>query len=388
MIISKMNEAQRYQLGRRVTLVGAVINIFLAVGKMIVGYLGNSYGLIADGIHSFSDLLTDILVLFASHYGSQEADHNHPYGHRRIETAATVGLALVLLLIALSICWNALQHLLLEEFQQVSQLTVWVAAISIGIKEWLYHYTQRVGKMIESDLVIANAWHHRSDAATSVVVLVGLIGNLLGFAYLDALMALVIGIWLIKLSWDLGWGSLSELVDTGVDQYTLEKIQRTIQGVTGVRTLHQLRNRSMGGKLFIDVHILVDPDISVSEGHYIADRVYRRVRQEHPKVMDITIHVDPENDEKQAISRGLPARSELTVLLKQRWADVINWQELDKLHLHYLNGKVHIEVWQKWSSNERELDLNQLVERLAERLADKTYIAEVKLLVYSAKELS
>jgi len=189
----------RYWQAKKVTLIGAVVNALLGIVKLVGGFLFHSHALVADGVHSFSDLITDVMVLFASKYGSLDADDTHPYGHQRIETAATLLLALLLILAGFGIAWDAFDELIHATSTVPDWLSVPVICISIVANEILFHYTRHIGNKINSQLIIANAWHHRSDAASSIIVLLGLIGSLSGYVYLDALAAIIVGLMIIKI---------------------------------------------------------------------------------------------------------------------------------------------------------------------------------------------
>lgn len=332
----------RYSQAKKITLIGAIVNTFLGLIKLIGGFLYHSHALTADGIHSFSDLLTDLMVIFASKYGSLDADESHPYGHQRIETAATLLFSLFLILAGLGIAWNALDELINSGSHAPDWPSLLLICISILAKEILFHYTRYIGKRIQSQLITANAWHHRSDAAASLVVFFGIIGSVFGFIYLDAIAAVIVGIMIVQMGWSYGWNSVKELVDTAVDSKLLTQIEQVIQNVDGVQKIHQLRSRSMGSNVLIDVHILVSPKISVSEGHYIAQNVHHALVHQIGSVTDVVVHVDPEDDEVSRPSLHLPSRKILEEqLLNKIHADfpqIIFW------NLHYLDGKISIDI--------------------------------------------
>jgi cation diffusion facilitator family transporter len=335
----------RYWLAKKVTLIGALVNVLLAIFKLIGGYLFRSHALIADGIHSVSDLITDIAVLFASKYGSQSADSDHPYGHQRIETAATLLLAQLLILTGFGLAWDALDIIIKgDPHHTPSWPSLLIALISVLANEILFHYTKHVGKKINSPLLLANAWHHRSDAASSLVVTLGLVGSLIGFLQFDALAALIVGLLIIKMGAGYGWNSIRELVDTGVDENTLDEIKKIILRIPGVEKVHQLRTRMMGADTFIDVHILVCNSISVSEGHYIAQKVHYTLMKKLPQIKDVTIHVDPEDDELYCPSTNLPTRKALHKTFLQKWKEIYSIQDTT---LHYLNGQLKITIFCK-----------------------------------------
>lgn len=365
---------ERYQATRRVTIVGAVVNLVLSIGKVAIGIVGGSPALVADGIHSLSDLLTDIMVVWAAKHGSKDADEDHPYGHGRIETVSTVILGLVLLLVAAGIIYDAASRLFHpERLTHPGVLALVMAAISVLSKEVLYLYTLRVAKRIRSNLLKANAWHHRSDAISSIVVIVGIGGTMAGLPYLDAIAAAAVGLMIARIAWDLGWHAVHELVDTALEAERVEAIRRVIQSVDGVNELHTLRTRRMGADALVDVHIQVDPLLSVSEGHHISERVRQTVISEIDEVQDVLVHIDPEDDEQIALSAHLPSRQVLLARLRELWQDSAAAGQIRRVTLHYLDGKLRVEVYLplELASDEAERQrltaaLRQPVQALAE----------------------
>ncbi len=335
----------RYKEIRWVTLVGSAIDLSLGVLKLIFGYLANSQALIADGVHSISDLATDFMVLFAAKHGSRDADETHPYGHGRFETLATVALGIALIVVAAGIAWDAIERLFNpDELLQPGFWALAVAILSVLSKEWIYHYTMHVAKKLKSNMLKANAWHSRSDAISSVIVVIGIIGTMSGLDYLDSVAAVLVGAMVAKIGWDLAWQSVHELVDTALDPERVAIIRNEILGVGGVRELHMLRTRMMGGEALVDVHVIVDPKLSVSEGHYIGEKVRKRLIEEVEEVTDVMVHVDPEDDEQMKPSLGLPTRSWVRSQLEERWADFPLAKKIDRLVLHYLDGKMELEI--------------------------------------------
>ena len=337
---------QRYLAARNVTVIGAVVNVILAAGKIVIGVVGGSQSLVADGFHSLSDLLTDVMVIFAAKHASRDADEDHPYGHGRIETAITVALGIVLLLVAAGIVFEAARRLFHpERLTHPDVATLVMAAISVAAKELLYQYTLRVAKRIRSNLLKANAWHHRSDAISSIVVIVGIAGTMAGLPYLDAIAAVIVGLMIAKIAWDLGWHAVHELIDTGLEAERVEAIRKVILSVDGVRELHTLRTRRMGSDALVDVHIQVDPFLSVSEGHHISETVRRRVVGEIDEVQDVLVHIDPEDDEQIALSAHLPSRDEVLARLHGFWQDSPAVASIQRITLHYLDGKLRVQVF-------------------------------------------
>ncbi len=337
-----MQQRNRYAEAKKVTVIGAIVNACLGCFKIIGGVYYHSHALIADGVHSFSDLLTDAMVLIASKYGSQDADERHTYGHQRIETATTLFLAMLLILTGAGIAWDSLHEMLEHSVTIPQKAALPIAIFSIAANEILFHYTHRIGKRIESSLIIANAWHHRSDAAASLVVSIGLIGSIAGYQILDPIAAVIIGGMIVHMGIKYGWDSVRELVDTGVEASKIAEIEQTIREVPGVKRIHQLRNRMMGRDIFIDVHVLVSPYISVSEGHYIAQKVHRTLMQKVTQVKDVTVHIDPEDDEITSPSLHLPSRDileqSILIAIEEDFPEIKAWV------LHYLDGKIHIDI--------------------------------------------
>ena len=336
----------RYREVRKVTLIGAVVDLVLGIVKIVVGYIAASQALIADGVHSLSDLATDFLVLFAAKHSHREADAEHPYGHGRIETVATVALGVALLAVAAGICYEAVARLLeLQTLPHPGVLALVVALLSVASKEAIYQYTVRVARRLRSNMLHANAWHSRTDAISSIVVVIGVGGAMLGYPYLDGMAAVVVAVMIAKIGWGLVWSSLKELIDTSLDDEQLREIRELIMDVTGVRALHMLRTRRSGSQVLVDVHILVDPELSVSEGHQIGERVRGELTGNLEEVTDVTVHIDPEDDELASPCDQLPMREEVLRRLEHEWQDLDMGQGIDRVVLHYLDGKVHVDVF-------------------------------------------
>jgi cation diffusion facilitator family transporter len=335
----------RMKAVRRITSIGVGINLFLGIIKIIFGLIGHSQALFADGIHSLSDLLTDGLVLVATHFGSKDADSDHPYGHGRFETLGTIILASILLLAGAGIVYDAIHDLLAHENNSPSSYVLLIAFISVLTNEVFFRITLRVAKKISSGLLEANAWHHRSDAASSIVVLIGVGGALLGYAYWDTAAACIVGLMIAKMAISLAWSGLRELVDTGVDESMQAQIQTVINQVKGVRALHQLRTRSMAGAIFVDAHVLVDPHLTVSEGHHIGSWVHHHLMKEIPAIRDVIVHIDHEDDENIETFLHLPSSEELLPTLKQLWQNLPGSHRIESIRFHYLSGYIHLDIY-------------------------------------------
>lgn len=341
-----MEHTHRYRAAKRATIVNSSINLLLALLKIILGVIGHSHALVADGVHSLSDLFTDAVILIAAKLSTEQPDPEHPYGHRRIETIATIIVAAVLGGTAISIGYDAIHHLLISGPTPVPEKMVVIAAIlSILLNEFLYHYTLYEGNKSDSELLRSNAWHNRSDALISMVVLVSVLGAMFGARSLDAIGALIIATLILKMSVKMIWKAISELIDTGADRELIENITHIITHTPGVNALHQLRTRAHGTNVLLDVHVELDPKISISEAHFIAEQVSDRLIKNIDRVTDVVVHVDPEDDQRFTLSKELPDRLTILALLDERWRDLPAWQQAKRVQLHYLNGKITLDVY-------------------------------------------
>lgn len=334
---------ERYLAAQKVTWVSVAVNVVLTVLQIVVGYFGRSQALMADGLHSLSDLLSDFLVLFANRHGSRSADPGHPYGHARIETAATLILGVLLMGTGLLLLWGAGTRLQdPSAIQTVHQATLWVGLLTLVCKESLFRYMMSVAKRLRSQMLMANAWHSRSDAASSLVVVAGIAGNLAGYTFLDLIAAVLVAFMIAHMGWKMGFQALSELVDSALDEEQVAAIRSTLETTPGVQGLHDLKTRKMGDHALVDAHILVDPKISVSEGHYIAETARSRVLKNH-EVLDVMVHIDPEDDARAKPSVHLPGRQQLLQHLHERLSGAL--PEPEKVVLHYLEGRVEAEIF-------------------------------------------
>ncbi len=374
----------RFAAARKSTWISILINLLLTLLQVLAGYFGRSQSLMADGLHSLSDLLADIMVLFANRHGNRHADANHPYGHARIETAATMilGVALAVLGIALLVTAGIrLQHP--ELIQPVHSLTLWVAFIALAAKEGMFRYMLAVAKRVRSQMLVANAWHARSDAASSLVVIVGISGNLLGYTFLDLVAAAVVGVMIARMGAKFALEAMAELIDTGLASDEVEAIRATLLATPGVFGLHELRTRKMADQALVDAHILVDPRISVSEGHYIAETARQAVLRNH-HVLDVMVHIDPEDDSKSLPNTRLPSREILLRHLSERLGG--NLLLSDHVLLHYLDGKVDAELILESPQCQDPDSLETLCQRCAEITRDDPYFRNIRMYRNCAQE--
>lgn len=327
-----------------VTIINAFVNTALAFLKIIIGKIGHSQALIADGVHSFSDLVSDALVFIAARASIEHPDQEHPYGHRRIETIITIVIGLILLAVGAGIFDEAILRLLHHVIEKPSTDVVIIAVISIFGNEALFHYSKKEGEKIHSNLLISNAWHKRSDVFVSIIVLLSVIGSLFGWRWLDPIGAIIIAIMIAKMAVQMIWQSAQELIDHGVDAKTFEKIKNVINSVSGVRSIHQLRTRLHGQSIFVDLHIIVDPFISVSEGHHIGEEVHLKLLKSDKHIHDVTVHIDPENDEISHPSVHLPNREAVKKILADHCSALPGYSSIKNITLHYLAGQLHVEI--------------------------------------------
>ncbi|MCU7914586.1 MAG: cation diffusion facilitator family transporter [Candidatus Thiodiazotropha sp. (ex Gloverina cf. vestifex)] len=346
MSVQAETRENRFRISRRSALVGALVNTILAISKILFGWLGQSQALVADGIHSLSDLLTDALVLFAARHAKEAPDEDHPYGHGRFETVGTLVLGGILIAVGFGIVWDAGERLFApEQLKLPASFTLFVALFSIIANEGLFFYTRYLANLINSDLLRANAWHHRSDSVSSVVVLVGIGGTMLGLPYLDAIAASLVGIMVAQIGWNLGWGALQELADAGLEEEHLKQIRQFISSVSGVNSVHMLRTRKLGGHAMADVHVQVDPWLSVSEGHRIAEVVQYGLIDQVDVLEDVTVHIDPEDDEAGPSCSRLPLRDEAESLLESHWSQLACYAKRHRMVLHYLSGRIDVDLF-------------------------------------------
>ncbi|MDP3540180.1 MAG: cation diffusion facilitator family transporter [Azonexus sp.] len=370
--------ADRSSEAQRATWVSVAVNLVMTLVQIVIGWLAHSQSLVAHGVHSFSDLLSDFLVIYASRQSAHPADQLHPYGHARVETAATLVLGASLTLIGGGILWQSglrLQHI--EVLVPVELSALWVAVATVISKEVLYRYLIKVAERLRSQLMIANALHTRADAASALVVVVGIGGALLGWTFLDLLAAAIMGFMILRMGAELAWGAIKELIDTGLDEVQVEAIRQSLLATPGVIDLHELRTRRMAHQALVDAHVQVNSWISVSEGHRIAESARARVLREHPEVLDVLVHIDPEDDlDPDVAVFRLPGRDKVLIELKPLLADL---PEPEKVVLHYLNGGIEVEVFLDHVFFENGDALRRAELMVAERLKSHPTIRRVSL---------
>lgn len=339
----ELKNKERGESMRRVAWMNVLLNSCAASFKMIAGYLGHSHALVADGVHSLADVVFDVIALMTVRYSNRTADAQYPYGHRRIETLVSIFFSVLLIWVGLEIlldAWHESHH----HGDDVLPLsvTLWVAMASVLLNEFLYRMTIRMGEKTNSSMLIAHAWHRRGDAWASLAVLLGIAGSLwFGIETLDLIASGLVALLIAKMGLVLGFRGLKELVDVGVDGPILDQITQIIQSVEGVLALHCLRTRRMGGDILVDAHILVASRISVSEGHWISHHIRQKLLEQIQNFADITLHIDPEDDEHHVWDyRLMPSREDIHTALQPILGD-----RLLQLQLHYLEGSLEVELY-------------------------------------------
>lgn len=269
------------------------VNIVLTAMQLITGLWAGSQALVADALHSLSDLVADFVALLARKHSHKAPDADHQYGHQRYETAASLVLGLLLLAAGCSMLLSAGNKLTgATPLAAVHQAALYAALFTLASKELLFRYMLKIATEVRSSMLVANAWHARADAASSLVVAVGIIGNLAGYTWLDPLAAALVGFMVGRTGWQFAWDALNKLMDRAADDDTVEAIRATLLATPGVQGLHDMRTRHMGDQILVDVHLEIDGELTVYQGHDIAANARARVMAEH-HVLDVMTHIDP-----------------------------------------------------------------------------------------------
>jgi cation diffusion facilitator family transporter len=371
-------QSKRYGAIKKSTYVSAVCNIILSIIKIFIGWIGNSQALIADGIHSFSDLLTDVFVLVAAKAGKQSADASHPYGHGRIETAATIIIGIFLGIIGFTLGLEAAKNLLHHKPHLVpGNLVIVTALFAIIVNYLIYVYLLRLSKQIHSPLLLGNANHHKTDIYVSVAVLISVCASKIGLPILDHVVTIIIALMIIKMGSMMIYECFRELIDTAVDAVTLQNIHNCITKTEGVKSLHQCRTRTITGKILLDVHVIVADNLSVSEGHYIGDKVIYILKNNIPNVMDVIVHIDTEDDEHYETAT-MPSRAEILPQIANKINDQELWQQLQDIKLHYKHKKIQIDLYFPLSVLKNNTS-DQLNNNIKNRLEEIYYISKINI---------
>lgn len=282
-----------YQIGMKASRNTLIVNLLLAVGKLVAGILGNSSAMVADAVHTFSDVLTTIIVLLGLRVSSKKADAGHPYGHERYESVFAKILSIILLITGIFLGYESFQILKSGNIETPGMIALIAALISIIIKELMYRYTMGVAKKIKSISMEADAWHNRSDALSSIGTFVGILGAKIGFPALDPIAGLVVAFMVIKVGMDLYLKSIKELVDEAASDEIIKRIEIISNSIPGVKKINKLKTRVFGNRVFVDLDIAVDPDITVKEGHDISKELHDELEGQIEDIKHTMIHVEP-----------------------------------------------------------------------------------------------
>ena len=288
-----MTHSTREQIGNRTILITVVMNIFLSLIKLLAGFIGHSTSMISDGVHSLSYVISSIGVFIGLRISQKPADIDHPYGHEKFEAVLSKILAFILFLTGLSIGYSAIETIVSSSYIIPKMMTIWAALLSIGVKEWMYHYTIRQAKKIESTALAADAWHHRSDSLSSIGALIGIIGARLGFPILDPLAALVITLIILKVAIEIFVEATNQVIDKAASPELVNEIIQQIQSVNGVLAIDSLKTRVHSNRIYVDLEISVEATLSLIEAHTIAEAVHYQLEQNIHKIKHCTVHVNP-----------------------------------------------------------------------------------------------
>lgn len=377
---------ERRKAAEKVTLIGSVVDLLLGVAKIVVGFFANSAALIADGVHSLSDLATDFLVIVVLRISHQAPDKNHPYGHGRFETVGTVALGVILIAVGATLAFELASKL----FEGPAEaLPTWpalfVAGLSIISKEWIFRYSLKIGKELKSDLLIANAWHSRTDALSSVVVFVALIGAMLGVWWLDAVAAIAVAALIGKIGWDLVIKSLTELVDTALPEERVKELRAAVMEVEGIISVHGFKTRAMGNQAILEMHLQVASNLSASEGHYLGDQVVCVLQSRFDDIGHVIFHIDtyddqPFHDQSCPI---MPTRAEIRTLVDQALGNLTDQPKPYEMSLYYRPNSVDVELKlsQELSAqlDDQSISHEQLYQSLNEGLTKTGWFRNLKV---------
>ncbi len=366
--------------GVRIIVIGALANLLLAALKIAGGIFGRSTAMIADGIHSLSDLLTDGVVLFTHKIGQLPADENHPYGHGRAETIGSTLVGAVIIIAGFGLAYESWKIIATDAFRIPLIPAALAAVTSLGVKEILFRYTLATGEKTNSPSLVANAWHHRSDAISSIAALIGIGGAMAGYPIMDPIAAILVSIMIMKVGYDIAFKGLSDLMDTALSEEETRRIEAMINKFPGVIQTHNLRTRRIGGDVLMDVHILVDPEASVTEGHQIAESVRRELIRTMDNVQDVLVHVDTEDDASFETIYWAN-RSYLEKHVDKIIDSMKDIEGRTQLRAHYHGGKTTLEVYVTMKSGIDPDKANSALMELKAHLETIEHIHEVRVFI-------
>ena len=290
--MKKTNKKTQIQ---KITLIGLVVNIALSILKFLIGFFGNSQAVVADALHSFSDTTSDLVILFGVKYWMAPPDESHPFGHQKIESFITIIIGFILIFVACAIGYNALVSLQEKNPLQLSWIVIIGPFVSIIIKEILFKMTYKVGIKTNSSSLKANAWHHRTDSLSSIPVLIAVVASLIDprLRFLDQVGAVIVSAFIIRIGLKILFTNINDLLDTGISNEKIAELEKTITAIKNVKGVHKLRTRKLANYIYIDLHLEVDGQLSVTKGHDISEAVKFSLIQNNPKIIDVMVHLEP-----------------------------------------------------------------------------------------------
>ncbi|GAB0057004.1 Ferrous-iron efflux pump FieF [Candidatus Magnetaquicoccaceae bacterium FCR-1] len=374
------NKEGHYAEARLVTLVGTGGDTLLTLGKLVIGFMAGSAALVAEGAHSGADLLFDLVVLAGMKIARKKPDEEHPYGHGKFEGLITLLLALILIVVAGGVVIDAVHRMSESNLEAPGHLAFWIAMGSVVIKEALFQYTVRVGRRIKSNIMMANAWHHRADAISCIAATLGIGGALLGFPILDPVAAIAVAFFVSKVAFEIGHKAIQELTDasTAVDQETRQQIHDLIHSIPEVISAHFVTPRQLGPDIIVDVHVVVPMDLTVSEGHQVAEKVRHTLLKNVDAITEVVVHVDTEDDMASSVPI-YATRKEILAVLQTLLPTDGAIEGADRLYPHYSRTGIHLDLVLRVKAGSGLESLHAEVGRLCEGLlSSNARIVEVK----------
>lgn len=378
-IISKTERENTLQ---RANFWSVIVDLLLSIGKTLAGFIFHSQALIVDGVHSFSDLITDVFVIWITRLSHAAPDEDHPYGHARFETAGTVIFGLFLVAVAAAFAFNGMVRIMSTETLLVpGWQALIVAVVAVTAKEALYIYSKKVGERLDSQLLLANAWHHRSDVLSTLVVIVGIAGAMSGYEWLDSVAAFLVALMIAWVGIKLIWESIMELVDTSPFAGDMDRLAKVIGKVDGVVGVHEIRSRKMGPNTLLDAHIQVPSYVSVSEGHQIGDWVADSLHKKFPDISEVIVHIDAEDDLQHPDKTLRPLRKQVKKSLQACWQPLIPECQIEEMMLHYLQGKIQVDLILSVNClHKAEFPVTQIETQLKEAAKNLSWFGDVRVL--------
>lgn len=338
---------QRRKAAERVTLIGSLVDLLLGISKIAIGLIANSSALIVDGVHSLSDLATDFMVIVVLRISHRAPDKSHPWGHARFETVGTVALGVILIAVGATLAYEMIvKALTTSDVSVPTWPALVVAALSIVSKEAIFRYSLKIGQELKSDLLIANAWHSRSDAMSSIIVFVAVAGAMLGLSWLDAVAAVLVAGFIGKIGWDLVTSSITELVDTALPDERVKELRDCVKEVEGIVSVHGFKSRAMGNQALLEMHLQVAPHLSASEGHYVGDLAVFALQSRFDDIGHVIFHIDTYDDRPfhDQVTPTMPPRKEIKVQIEQHMDQIVGSHQGYQLTLYYDPSYVDIEL--------------------------------------------